>query len=150
MKQTHLLISGLAFLMCLLAAYFGSSVFNAQNFFLIDHLNEMDQLNYYKVKDVPRLNYKGATFTVPFAFLIILAEIRIIWKAKLRRRRNLAMATLLCALIVFVFCLLMLSDPVKWNFNPWGFIWIFMGFFIISGNIYSLFLRIPESTPEKG
>ena len=145
MKQTHFAIAGAIFLMCILSVYFGVSVYNAQEYFLIDHLNDMDRLNYFDQEDVPRLNFMAATMTVPLVFLAILGEIRIIWKTQIKKRKNIAFATLACALVIFIFCLLTFSNPVKWNFNPWGFVWVAMGFFIIVGNVVSVFL---ESEPE--
>ena len=140
MKQLHFAIAGMIFFMCLISVYFGISVYNAQEYFLIDHLNDMDNMNYYDQEDVPKLNFMAATFTVPFVFLAILGELRIIWKAKHKKRRNIAFAALFCASIIFTFCLLTLSDPPSWNFNPWGFVWITMGFFIIVGNLVSSFM----------
>lgn len=141
MKQTHIVIAALAFLMCFLSAFFGISVYNAQQYVLIDHLNEMDQLNYYSAEDVPGLNFMAATMTVPLVFLILLGEIRILLKTKLQIRKRIAFAALACAATVFVLCLLTFSDPTAWNFNPWGFVWVAMGFFIIVGNMVSFFLR---------
>ncbi|MBN4072500.1 hypothetical protein JYT74_00540 [Crocinitomix catalasitica] len=145
MKQTHLGIAALGFMMTLISLYFGVSVWNAQEFFLIDHLNQMDKLNYFKPEEIPMLNRQAAIMTFPFIFLIAIGEIRILWKAKHRFRRNIAYGMIAPVVIILVLEFLIFNDPAAWNFSLWGYVLIIMGFFLVVGNAICLFVPVIKS-----
>lgn len=149
MRRYNVLIAGLAFLMALIAVYFGSSVYNAKENMLITHLNEMDQLQYYDVKDVPALNRFAAILTTPFLFCIVVGEFFIAFKSKITAVKYIARGLAAAMSALFCFGFFVIADPVFFDFSQWGFFWVLLGITTAGGNIFSALVPGNKSADMK-
>ena len=141
MRREHIFAASFAFLMVIVAVYFGASIHNAYTNQHITYLNEMDNIQYFNVDVIPELNARAAAYTLPFIIFIILLEAYIIWKTKVRVARNIAIGLLVAVLIISSLDMLTLTDPTSYDFSKWGYVWITLGLFLIAGNVISAFLK---------
>ncbi|MCG8575778.1 MAG: hypothetical protein MI810_12905 [Flavobacteriales bacterium] len=146
MKKTHILIASIAFLMCLISVFFGISIYNANENHLIQHLNEMDQIHYFDKDQIPVLNHQAVVFMFPLVLGITFFQLKVLIKAKIKRRKNIAMGLLIPVAILWVFEAMVFFNPANWDFSKWGFVWISMGFFLIVGNAVSIFIGMGKSS----
>ncbi len=124
-----------------MSVFYGASIHNANNNFHIQHLNQMDNIVFYDVKEVPFLTFKATFVTLPFILAIFISEIVILFRTKVRQVRNIALGAL-AAMAVALFCdLYVMSNAKELDFSRWGFIWIFMGFLSLGGNLLSWFIN---------
>ncbi|MEX1000730.1 MAG: hypothetical protein WDZ35_01300 [Crocinitomicaceae bacterium] len=140
MKKQHLIIAGLAFLMCLVAAYFGVSIQNANNNFLLTDLNEIDKIYYADINEVPKLSFLAAGITAPLILAILILEGMIIKKTQNRKVKNMAIGLMVATFIILLTDVYTLISPQKMDFSQWGYVWICLGLFLIAGNILSIFI----------
>lgn len=140
-KQHYILIAGLAFLMSLVSMYFGASIFNANDNFLIEHLNEMDKIHYYDVEDVPALSRLACIVTAPFILAILVLEIIGLRKTTITKSRRLLFTNLFFVLALIILSVLVLKNPYFFDFSQWGFAWIFSGLAIIVSAMLRIFIK---------
>ena len=69
MKNGHLTIIALSFLVILISLYYGMSIQNAQDNFLVEHLYLNEGVENFDLDYIPTLGYKAAVVTL--IFLII-------------------------------------------------------------------------------
>lgn len=141
MKKKNLIVAAIAFIMCLIAVYFGASIYNANENALIEHLNEKDQLNYYNVEAVPTLSKIAAIITLPFIVAILVFQIIITLKSQIRPVKNIARGILIAMLLLICLDAATISNSVFFDFSKWGFFWIAFGLITVWGNIFSVFVR---------
>lgn len=141
MRLNNILCAALGFLMILIAAFFGASIHNSKTNELISHLNEMDRIYYYDPAVIPKLNFQAALFTMPLVVALLVFEFIIVRKAKVRQVKNIAIGLLVAASIILALAILTLSNPAKFDFSQWGYVWIAMGVFIVAGNALSVFIK---------
>lgn len=139
-KQFYISIAALAFLMSLIAMYFGASIFNANDNFLVEHLNDMDKIDYYDIEDVPALSRLACIVTAPFILAILVLEIIGLRKTTLLRSKRLSFAVLFFCTALVVLSLLILKNPYFFDFSHWGFAWIFSGLAIIVSSLVRVFV----------
>jgi hypothetical protein len=140
MRKLNLTAAGLSFLMCLIAMYFGSSIFNAKENMLIGHLNEMDQLDYYDVRAIPLLNRLAAILTIPFVTAIAVVESWIAIKSKIRPVKNVARGLMIAFIALFILDIFVIAMPENFDFSQWGFFWVIFGITAVGGNLFSVFV----------
>lgn len=140
MKKYNLIIAALAFLVCVLSAYFGVRVHNANENFLITDLNEFDKIYHDNIEMVPALNWRAATITLPFLLAIMVLEILVIRTAIVRQTKNIAIGLMIAVGIILVIDILTISAPKQFDFSKWGFVWICLGLFLLAGNALSYFI----------
>ncbi|MEZ4922228.1 MAG: hypothetical protein R2780_03575 [Crocinitomicaceae bacterium] len=140
MKKYHMIVAALAFLVCLLSAYFGVRIHNANENFLLTDLNEFDKIYHDDISLVPALNRLAAVVTLPFLLGIAILEILIIRSAKVRQVKNIAYGLSLAVLIILTVDLLTIFHPDYFDFSMWGFVWVCLGLFLLVGNALSYFL----------
>ena len=141
MRRLHLITAALAFLLCLISAYYGAAIHNANNNLHIQHLNEMDNIHFYGVKDVPFLTFKAAFGTMPFIVAILILEIIVAFRSNIRQVKNISVGLLVAMGITLCCAILLMTYPKEYDFSRWGFTWIIMGFFTVGGNMISIFIR---------
>lgn len=141
MRPKNILCAALGFLMILIAAYFGASIHNSKTNELISHLNEMDHIYYYNPALIPKLNFQAALFTMPLVATLLVFEFIIVLKTKVRQVKNIGLGLLVAVSIILVLAILTLSNPAKFDFSQWGYVWIAMGVFIVAGNALSIFIK---------
>lgn len=141
MRKKHLIVAGLAFLMCLLSAYFGVRIQNANSNFLLEELNAIDQIYYADVNEVPRITFQAAVITSPLILAIIVTQILIILKTPLRVNKNIAIGLLVASISILTVDFITLLSPQTMDFSQWGYVWVCMGLFLIAGNILSIFIQ---------
>jgi len=141
MKNKNLIIAGLGFILCLISVFFGASIYNANENFLVEHLNDMDQLDYYDVDAVPALSRIVSIITLPFIVIILAVEIFIALKSKLRPVKNIARG--ISVAFIFLLCLdfAIISNSANFDFSQWGFFWVIFGIIAIGGNMISVFVK---------
>lgn len=144
MRKHHLIIAGLAFLLCLISVYYGIRIVNANENHLITELNELDKIRHDNIRMVPMMSFSAAMFTLPFILAILVFEIIVLKKAINRQAKNIGIGMLVNISIILVFDILILSNPVYFDFSKWGFIWICLGLILIAGNALSYVLRRGE------
>lgn len=140
-RKIFVIIAALAFLMCLISLYFGASIYNANDNFHVQHLNDMDRLNYYDVEQVPALTRMAAIVSLPFLLAIMVLEIYVVIKTKVAPVKRIALSLTGIALTVMVIAGMTLASPLSFDFSHWGFVWIFAGLFTIAGNGVSVFMK---------
>ena len=141
MKVPHLVSAGLSFLMILIAVFFGSNIYRANENRFITHLNEMDRISYYGIADIPALTQKAVVFTFPLILTIFILTTYILIKKPFRIVRNIAFGNMVISTIIIVLSLLVFNDPITFDFSLWGYVWITMGIILIAGNILSVFIK---------
>jgi hypothetical protein len=140
MKKYNLIVAALAFLICALAAYFGTRVHNANENFLLTELNEFDKIYYDDITLVPKLNRLAAIVTAPLILGILFLEVMVIRTATVRQSKNIAIGLFIATAIIAVFDVLTLLSPEDYDFSHFGFIWICLGLFLLVGNVLSYFI----------
>ncbi|MCB9223784.1 MAG: hypothetical protein H6582_06350 [Crocinitomicaceae bacterium] len=140
MKKYHMIVAALAFLVCLLSAYFGVRIHNANENFLLTDLNEFDKIYHDDISLVPALNRLAAVVTLPFLLGITILEILIIRSANVKQVKNIAYGLTLTVFIILTVDLLTIFHPDYFDFSMWGFVWVCLGLFLLVGNALSYFL----------
>lgn len=146
MRRLHYIIMAVAFLMSIIAIYFGIKVQNANTNFHIEHLNVMDHIHYSDVADVPKINFTAALFLTPFILALLVMHILTLRKRKTRQPKNIAIGLLIAVLGLLGLNVAVIFFPFDLDFSMWGYIYAFVGFFIFGGNLLSAF--IPEKSAE--
>lgn len=141
MRKSNVLCASLGFLVVLMAAYFGSAVYNAGANEHITHLNEFDNIHYYDAEEIPRLGFQAAMMTLPFVLIILVFEFIIAFKSTIRQVKNIAIGLAIASLFIAVMSLLFILYPYDYSFALWGYVWIAMGVFIVAGNAISIFIK---------
>ncbi|NOQ74693.1 MAG: hypothetical protein GQ574_21955 [Crocinitomix sp.] len=141
MRSKNLLCASIAFLVILIAAYFGATIHSSKSNDIISYLNEFEHINYYDVALIPKLNFQAALFSLPLLLIILVFEIIIALKSQIRQVKNLAMGAGLAIIIVIVFNILTLANPNDFDFSQWGYIWITMGAITVTANLVSVFVK---------
>lgn len=136
-KKYHLYIAALAFLMCIISAYFGIRVYDANQNHLITHLNEFDKIYHDDVKNVPAISRMAAMFTFVFLLAILIFQFLAFRKSTIKQVRNLCIGMLTGGLLLLIIDIMVFADPVAFDFSKWGYAWVFMGLVFIAGNILS-------------
>ncbi|MFT4600680.1 MAG: Ca2+/Na+ antiporter [Arenicella sp.] len=144
MRKHHLIVAAIAFLVCLISITFGIKIFNANANHLITELNELDKVYYSDVKAVPQLSWMAAVGTLPFLLAIMVFEVFILFKVKNKRTKNVNRGILFLVITVLVFDVLILMNPVYYDFSKWGFIWICSGLLMVMGSAISYIQRRNE------
>lgn len=137
MHKKHLVLAGLAFLLCALSAYFGVRIYNANENFLLTELNVFDKIYHDDIKLVPQLSFMAALFTAPFIFAIFIIELWILKKTVHQKAKNIAIGLTVAIFVVMIFDLITLFNPRAFDFSKWGFVWICLGIIIMGGNLLS-------------
>lgn len=140
-RKVFLIAAGLAFLMAMISMFFGSSIYNANENSLVEHLNEMDHLHYYDADMVPGLSRLAALVSLPFLLGILGVEIYILRKTPIASAKKIARAILIIALLLILLAGLTIRYHSFFDFSKWGFAWVFGGLFTIAGNAISIFLK---------
>lgn len=148
MHKRHLIIAALSFLMCVISIYFGIRIYNANENILLTNLNELDNIYYDDVENVPKLSFLAALLTLPFLLAIGTLEIICIVKSSKRQVKNIAYGLVVVVIIVLTVDIITLTDPVGFDFSKWGFVWICLGLILIAGNLLS-YAIYRFSSPEK-
>lgn len=144
MRKHHFIIAGLAFLMCLISMYFGMRIYNANENHLITELNEMDKIKFDDIRKVPMLSLSAAIFTAPMILLMLVFEIIVLKKVIHRQAKNICIAMIVTICVILTFDVLILTNPLYFDFSKWGFIWICLGLILVAANILSYVLRSGE------
>jgi hypothetical protein len=140
-RKIFVISAGLAFLMALLSMYFGASIHNANENEHIQHLNEMDRIDYYDAEMVPGLSRLAALVSMPFLLGILGIEIFVLLKTPVANTKKIAIAIIFITLILIGLAILTIRYHSFFDFSKWGFAWVFGGLFTIAGNALSVFLR---------
>lgn len=141
MQSKHLAVIIIAFLIILIAAYFGASIHNSKTNHLIDYLNEMDNIQHYNVELIPSLNFRGAVITLPLILIVLVIEVLIVIQSNNRVVKNIAIGSIFASLIVILIAILTLSYPNEFDMSRWGYIWITMAVVLFAGNVLSIFIK---------
>lgn len=139
--KKNIFIIAIAILMCLISIYFGMSIWNANNNFLIEHLNQADKLYYYDDDLVPALTFRAAVVTTPFIIGILVLSILGYLQTKIAKVKNLLIGSFIAVGIVIIIDVLTLFNPSVFEFGKWGYVWITMGLIIIWANFLSIFIK---------
>jgi phosphoglycerol transferase MdoB-like AlkP superfamily enzyme len=141
MRSKNLICAILGFLTLLLAAYFGASIYNAQATHLIQHLEEIENIQHYAIDLVPYLNYQAAVFTLPFLLITFFLEIYIRLKSQIKQVKNIALGLIVALFIVIVIAILTLLNPTQYDFSKWGYVWLTISILVVAGNLISVFVK---------
>lgn len=141
MKNAHIVIIALAFITVLVSLYYGVSIQNAQDNFLITDLYLNEGVTYFDVDYVPTLSYKAAIVTLMFLTVGFCLQAFVFYKTPFKRVKKLAIVGLLCYLIIFVFDFLTICNPHFFNFKTFGMIWVTLSLTTIFINFISAFIR---------
>ncbi|HIP37286.1 MAG TPA: hypothetical protein EYG85_10575 [Crocinitomix sp.] len=141
MKKYHLIIIGISLVTILVSLFFGMSIQNAQDNFLITHLNIDEGINYFGVNEVPKLSFSAATITIIFLFALLGLELYVTKKTPIKKVKHLAIGALIFIVIILVFAVLTLNNPHYFNFKHFGMIWVILCLNVIFINLISVFVK---------
>ncbi len=141
MKNLHFGILLTSLITILVSLYFGITIQNAQDNFLIEHLNVSDGIVYSQVDEVPTLGFKAAIITLVFLIVGFSLQSYIYLKTPFKKVKNLAIGAIICFLIIFIFCFLTISFPHDYNFKNYGMIWVLLSLTTIFINGVSIFVK---------
>jgi len=141
MKKHHFALIGIAFITIIVSLFFGMSIQNAQDNFLIDHLNIEDGINYFDVNEVPKLSFTAAIVSLIFLFSLLGLEIYIIKKSQHKKVKHLALGAIIFISIILIFAFLTIFNPHYFNFKSFGMIWVIFCLNVIFINLVSLFVK---------
>lgn len=145
MRKYHLVIAGLAFLMCLFSMYFGIRIFNANENHLLTELNQIDKIYHDDINQVPFLSFKAGVFTAPLLLAMLVFQIITLIKTQQRQAKNVCRGLLAAISIILIFDALVMIHPLHFDFSKWGFVWICLGLIILAGNLLAYVLRRKEA-----
>lgn len=140
-RSKNILAAALALLMVLIAAFFGSSIYNAKRNDSLRYLDEMDQIFYFDAALIPKLNFQVAIITLFFIVSLLIIHVVIILKSEIRVVKNIAIGLLVALFIILIVDILTLINPEHYDFSKWGYIWLTFGLIIIAGNLLSIFIK---------
>lgn len=141
MKNAHLGIMGLSFLTILISLYYGMSIQNAQDNYLVEHLYLNEGVEHFDLDYIPTLGFKAALVTLVFLVLGFGIQVFILIRTPFKKVKNLAIGALICFIIIFIFDFLTLSYPHDYNFKNYGMIWVLLSLSTIFINGVSLFVK---------
>lgn len=141
MKNQHLATIGISLITIIVSLFFGMSIQNAQDNFLIDHLNIEDGINYFDVNEIPKLSFSAAAITLIFIVALLGLEFYIIKKTTFKKIKKLAIGAIIFLSIILIFDLLTLNNPHYFNFKHFGLIWVILSLNVIFINVVSLFVK---------
>jgi len=137
----NIIIACVSFLLMLISVFFGVSIHNANANMHITYLNEMDNIHYYDVDLVPQLTRQAAIFTFPLILGILVMEIIVLFKSRVKQVKNIAIGLTGAVFVLFIIDILVLSNPQEHDFSAWGYFWIIAGLFCLAGNALSVFVK---------
>ena len=141
MKNGHLTIIALSFLVILISLYYGMSIQNAQDNFLVEHLYLDEGVENFDLDYIPTLGFKAALITLIFLVIGFGVQVYILIKTPFKKIKNLAIGALICFIIIFIFDFLTISFPHDYNFKNYGMIWVLLSLSTIFINGISLFVK---------
>jgi hypothetical protein len=141
MKNQHLALIGISLITIIVSLFFGMSIQNAQDNFLINHLNLEDGINYFDVNEVPKLSFTASAITLIFIFALLGLEFYIIKKSALKKIKSLAIGAIIFLFIILIFDLLTLNNPHYFNFKHFGLIWVILCLNVVFINVVSIFVK---------
>jgi len=141
MKNAHIGIMFVCFVSILISLYYGITIQNAQDNFLIEHLNTNDGQTYAGIDEVPTLGYKAAIITLFFLSIGFITQIFVLIKTPFNVVKKLAIGAIICFLIIFIFDFLTISYPYDYNFKHYGMIWVLLSLSVVFINGVSIFIR---------
>ncbi len=141
MKNGHLTIIALSFLVILISLYYGMSIQNAQDNFLVEHLYLDEGVENFDLDYIPTLGFKAAIITLVFLVIGFGVQVFILIKTPFKKVKNLAIGALICFIIIFIFDFLTISFPHDYNFKNYGMIWVLLSLSTIFINGISLFVK---------
>jgi hypothetical protein len=141
MKNGHLTIIALSFLTILISLYYGMSIQNAQDNFLVEHLYLNEGVENFDLDYIPTLGYKAAIITLFFLIIGFTIQFFIFLKTPFKNVKKLAIGALICFIIIFIFDFLTIYFPHDYNFKNYGMIWILLSLTTIFINGVSLFVK---------
>jgi len=141
MKKHHLALIGISFITIIVSMFFGMSIQNAQDNFLIDHLNIEEGINYFDVNEVPKLSFTASAVTLILILALLGIELYIIKKNQIKKVKYLAIGAIIFLSIILVFDLLTLNNPHYFNFKQFGMIWVILCLNVIFINVVSIFIK---------
>lgn len=131
----------LSFLIILISLYYGMSIQDAQDNFLIEHLYINEGVENFDLDYIPTLGYKAAIITLFFLVIGFGIQIYIFIKTPFKKIKKLALGALVCFLIIFTFDFLTISFPHDYNFKNYGMIWVLLSLSTIFINGVSIFVK---------
>ena len=141
MKNAHIGIMFVCFVTILVSLYYGVTIQNAQDNFLIEHLNIDEGQNYAALEEIPTLNFKAALVTLFFLSIGFGVQIYVYLKTPYSVVKKLAIGAFVCFISIFIFDFLTLSNPIDYNFKHYGMIWVLLSLSIVFINGVSIFMR---------
>ncbi len=140
-RKLFLVIAACGFLLAVVSIFFGGAIYNAHENILITHLNEMDKIHYYSESDVNALTRLAVIVDSFFLTAIAGLEIYITRKTSFRLVKKLAVVIIGLCILLLVFGIFTLNNPVFFDFSKWGFAWVFAGLATVAVNALSIFVR---------
>ena len=141
MRKAHAGIMFVCFVTILVSLYYGITIQNAQDNFLIEHLNIDEGQNYASLDEIPTLNFKAAVVTLFFLLIGFITQIYIYIKTPYTLAKKLAIGAFICFISIFIFDFLTISNPHAYNFKHYGMIWVLLSLSIVFINGISIFVR---------
>ncbi len=141
MRKIHMYIGIICFLTALIALYFGSSIFNAGDNYLITHLNEQDLYRYNSLEEIPILTAKAVTYC---GFLLLVAfglQIYTYIKVKNLKIKRIITALFVVYFILICFSIFVILDPSSRDFFSYGMIWVLLSLILVFGNGFIILLN---------
>jgi len=141
MKKLHIIIIFLSFITVLVSLGYGSSIQNAGDNHLTQHLYNDEGYNFSQPDEIPTLSFKAAFITLFFLIPGFIIQLYILLKTPFKRLKTIAIGALVCYLIIFSVDFLTLMTPVTYNFKYYGMIWVLLSLTTIFINGVSIFIR---------
>ncbi len=141
MKKLHLILIGIAFIAIVVSLFFGMSIQNAQDNFLIDHLNIEEGIHYFDVNEVPKLSFTAAIISLFFLLSLLGLEFYILKKSPFIKIKQLAIGAIIFIAFILIFAFLTIFNPHYFNFKLYGMIWVIFYLNVIFINLVSLFVK---------
>jgi CDP-diglyceride synthetase len=123
----------------MISLYFGISIQNAQDNFLVEHLYQNEGVDNYALDYIPTLSFKAALLTLVFLGVAFVLQIIIYSKSPFKRVKNLSLLAIFFFIIIFIFDILTLNYPHDYNFKDYGMIWVILSLSIVFTNMLGAF-----------
>jgi hypothetical protein len=123
----------------MISLYYGISIQNSQDNFLVEHLYQNEGVENYALDDIPTLSFKAAFLTLIFLTVGLVLQGILYAKSPFKKVKNLSILAIVFFIVIIVFAFLTLYHPHDYNFKNYGMIWIILSLSIIFTNMLSAF-----------
>ncbi len=141
MRNFYFGILILCLITMLVSLYYGTSIQDAQDNFLVEHLYEDEGIDNFDLDYIPTLSFKAAFVTLFFLLFAFILQFIILIRTTFKSVKYCSILALCFFSVIFIFDVLTLFCPHDYNFKNFGMIWVLLSLSIIFISMVGVFTK---------